>query len=361
MKSDKTVRETLFSAGILVSSFLLCLITERYVDIAPLIPLVFNLAVFLISRYTSSYAYGIFASLISVLAVNYAFTFPVFRLNFTIFENFVSAVILLTVTIMTCTMTMQIKMQEKKRREMELEKMRANLLRAITHDLRTPLTTIYGGSQTLLDCDKNDCLSSDAKTKIITAMRDDAKWLIDLVENLLSITKIEDGRLNFSKRSTPLEELTDAVLIKFRAVYPFQRVDVSLPFAFVAVPMDPLLIEQVLLNLLENAMQHAKGMTTLIFRVTTDEKNAYFEIADDGCGVPKERIAVLFHTMATRAERETDETALPIDGGTRSLGIGLYVCAAIIKAHGGSISAKNREPKGFSVQFCLPIKEDHND
>lgn len=243
---------------ILILFFGICLLVQQILNIHPLIPMFFTLAVFLVSKFTSGYFLGIFASLVSVLAVNYAFTFPHFRFNFTITENLLSAIIMLIVTIMTSTMTTQIKRHEQKKREVETERIRADLLRAISHDIRTPLTSIYGSSSTLLEC--ADALTVREKELLLKGIREDAEWLTNIVENLISVTKIEDGRLNLQIVDTSVEELIDVTLEKFKRRYPEQKITLSLPDEFVSIPVDPLLIEQVILNILENAMQHAKGM-----------------------------------------------------------------------------------------------------
>ena len=247
---------------------------------------------------------------------------------------------------MTSMMTTRIKVQEQRRREMEMEQLRANLLRAISHDLRTPLTSIYGACEAVLG---NQGLPETRRKVLIEGIRSDAKWLIDMVENLLSVTRIEGGGLNLVRKSTPVEELTDVVIRKFRDSHPDTKVEVVLPDEFVSIAIDPLLIGQVLLNLLDNATQHAKGMTVLRYEVQSEEGQVWFRIADDGCGMQEAELKKLFSGMPGRDDR-------PADGGKRNMGIGLYVCAAIIKAHGGRIWAENQKLHGLSVTFTLPTE-----
>ena len=351
----KSKKDLLTDAGLAIallsSAFVLCLRIQSAFDSSTLIPLLFNLAVFLISRFTTGYGTGIIASLLSVLAVNYAFTFPHFRFNFTIFENFMSAVILLIVTIMTSMLTTRIKVQEQRRRQMEAEQLRADLLRAISHDLRTPLTSIFGSCEALQD---HPHLPDSQRQELILGIKADAKWLIDIVENLLSVTRIEGDRLHLVLRSTPVEELTDVVIQKFRATHSETEIEVILPDTFVSVSIDPLLIEQVLLNLLENATQHAHGMTRLIYQVFVNEDGVQFRISDDGCGVSEAELKKLFQGMPKNTNR-------PADGRKRNMGIGLYVCSAIIKAHGGKIEAEPVLPHGLCVAFTLPLEVEADD
>ena len=141
---DKKRKDLLITICIMAASFSLSLATDQMSQTDMLIPMFFVLGVFLISVVTTGYLWGISASLISMLAVNYAFTFPYFEFNFSIPVNFFSAVVMLVVAVVTCALTTKIKHAEKLKADSEREKMRANLLRAVSHDLRTPLTTIYG-------------------------------------------------------------------------------------------------------------------------------------------------------------------------------------------------------------------------
>ena len=301
--------------------------------------MVFVLAVFLISMYTDGYLWGLAASLLCVLAVNFAFRSPYFAFNFTLPENLFSALVMLVVSIMTSTLTTRIKLQEQLRMESETEKMRANLLRAVSHDLRTPLTSIYGACSTVIE--NYDSLAKEQKLKLLGEVCSDAQWLNRMVENLLSVTRFDTGTVSVQKTPTVLEELIDTVLVRFQKHYPDVNVTVDLPDSFVVIPMDSMLISQVLMNLLENAVLHAEGMTRLTLRVFTLGDHAIFEVSDDGCGIPKERLKGLFTRMLP-----ADDTASPGKHG-------LAVCAAIVKAHGGEIKAESRPGEGTTIRFWL--------
>lgn len=305
--------------------------------------MVFLLAVFFVSMYTDGYWWGVAGSVISVLAVNFAFRAPYFAFNFTIPENIFSGVVMLVVSFMTSTLTTRIKKQEQLRMESETEKMRANLLRAVSHDLRTPLTSIYGACSTVID--NYDSLGREQKIKLLSEACADAQWLNRMVENLLSVTRFDTGTVSVQKTPTVLEELIDTVLVRFQKHYPDVNVTVDLPDSFVVIPMDSMLISQVLMNLLENAVLHAEGMTKLTLRVFTLGDHAIFEVSDDGCGIPKERLKGLFTRMLP-----ADDTASP---GKHGMGIGLAVCAAIVKAHGGEIKAESRPGEGTTIRFWL--------
>lgn len=342
------LKNPLISAVALCVAFFASLLLQTWMNEHTLIPAIFVLAVLLISLFTDGYLYGIASALISVIAVNYAFTFPYFKLNFTIPENMVSAIIMIVVTVITSTLTTQIKQSQALKAESEMEKMRANLLRAISHDLRTPLTTIYGSSSAILE--NGDAFSPQQQEQMLKGIKEDSQWLIRMVENLLSVTKIDGGNVQIIKTPTVLDELIDSVLRKFKKQYPEQVVELDLPDTFVMIPMDAILMEQVLVNILENAVQHADGMTKLSLKVFLLGKKAIFEIKDDGCGIPEEKMKGVFSGLYT-------STNASADSHKRNAGIGLSVCATIVKAHGGDIKAENRKGGGAVFRFSLEIEE----
>ena len=344
----KQIKDLLLTAGILAACFLCSLATNRISQTPMLIPMFFVLGVFLISVLTSGYRWGVAASLVSVLAVNFAFTFPYFEFNFSIPVNFFSAVVMLVVAIVTCALTKKITYAEKLKADSEREKMRANLLRAVSHDLRTPLTTIYGSSAMLLE--NFDRFSDADRRKLLQGIRDDAQWLVGMVENLLSVTRLDNGELRLNKTETVLEELIDTVLVKFHKRCPTQNVAVTIPEDFLSIPMDAVLIGQVLTNLLENAVIHASGMTLLELLVTLEDRHVRFTVRDDGCGIAPDRLEDLFTGYLGSSDRQGDALR-------RNMGIGLSVCATIVKAHGGRITAKNRPTGGAEFTFTLDLEE----
>ncbi len=347
---NKHIKNALISLLILAGAFLICLLIQNVFLTEALIPAIFVLAVFLISFITEGYAYGIVSALISVLILNFAFTLPFFRFDFTIPENIISAVIMIIVTIISGALTTKLKRQEAIKAESEKERMRANLLRAVSHDLRTPLTTIYGSSSVILE--NYEMFSDEQKLSMLKGIKEDSQWLTRMVENLLSVTRLDGGNVKILKNSVALEELIDSVLKKFRKRYPSQAVKLDIPEDLILIPMDALLIEQVLINILDNAVEHAEGMTELMLRVTASDKKAVFEISDNGCGIEPERLKTIF----TGYGSDTAPTDTKINSG-----IGLSVCATIIKAHGGEISAENISGGGALFRFSLDIEEDSDE
>ncbi len=336
----------------LASCFLLCLFIQNKFENSTLIPAIFVLGAFITSILTNGYLYGIISAILSVLAVNFAFTFPFFAFNFTVLENIISGAILLAVAVITCSLTTTIKRQEMQKAEGEKEKMRANLLRAISHDLRTPLTTIYGTSSVLLE--NYSDLKKEQVEKMLEAIKEDSAWLNRMVENLLSITKLDGDNVKIIKTETVLDELVDSILVKFAKRYPQQEVTVDLPEDFTVIPMDAILIEQVVINLLENAVEHAKGMTKLEFRVFTRSDKAVFEIEDNGCGIPEEIQKNIFSGQLYKNDTPSDQKK-------HNAGIGLSVCASIIKAHGGNIELVTPKEGGCIFRFILDMEDSANE
>jgi len=186
---------------------------------------VFVFAVFLVSLFTEGYVFGIVAALVGTVAVNYAFTFPYFAVNFTLPVNLISGIVMVVLSVFTGALTTKLKRQDVIRAESEKERMRANLLRAVSHDLRTPLTTIYGSATTLLE--NSQSMSEQQKETILKGIKEDAEWL-------------------------------NRMVLKFKKRYPSQPIQPELPVEMVLIPMDALLIEQVLINILEIAVRAAR-------------------------------------------------------------------------------------------------------
>lgn len=342
--------DSLFTVVTLIVVFLVNLFLVRQFGTKTMTPMIFVLGVFLVSWRTQGYFFGIASSLISVLAVNWAFTYPYWAFDLISPECISSALVMLIVSTMTGALTTRLKQQEKLKAEAEKERMRGNLLRAVSHDLRTPLTSIYGSCSVILD--NFDSIPREKQIKLLKDMQADSQWLNRMVENLLSVTRVDTDKVRLSKHSTVVEELIDALLVKFYKHYPDITVQVTIPEEFVSIPMDPVLIEQVLMNLLENAVFHARGMRNLWLRVENRNRYAVFTVEDDGCGISEERMAHLFTGLL--------DSEAPADSARSNMGIGLSVCRTIIKAHGSELKAVNRPGGGAAFSFALEMEEiDH--
>jgi len=346
-KAKQALQDGLFTALTLFTAFSVNITLQFTFRTHSMTPIIFVLSVFLVAWNTHGYFWGVLASLISVLAENLIFTAPYLIFTLVAPEDFPSALVMLLVSNLTSTLTTRIKRQEKLKSEAERERMRGNLLRAVSHDLRTPLTSIYGACSVMIE--NYETLSDEAHLKLLQDIRADAQWLNRMVENLLSVTRVDSGSVKLTKQDVVLEELIDALLVKFHKHYPLQKVHVSIPEDFIMVPMDPVLIQQVLMNLLENAVFHAVDMKNLWLRVTVSQNQALFCVEDDGCGIPPERMERLFTGML--------DSEVPTDTGRSNMGIGLSVCRTIIKAHGSDIHAENLPDGGARFSFSLEMEE----
>lgn len=343
IKAKSIMKNLIISIVIIVITFVISVLFQN-IGVEEHITTIFVLSVFLISLFTEGYVYGIMAALIGVFATNYFFTYPYFAFDFITTINLISAEIMVILSIITSTLTTKIKQHEATKAESDKERMRANLLRAVSHDLRTPLTTIYSASTTLRD--KKDVLTEKQQDSMLQNIQEDSEWLIRMVENLLSITRIEDDGVKIVKVPTLVDELVDSAMTKFLIRYPNQNVNIDIADEIMVISVDTILIEQVIINLLENAVYHAKNMTELSLRVYVSGHNVVFEVLDNGCGIPEDKIKHIFEGGYVVKQDNSNEKK-------RFAGIGMSVCATIIKAHGGEISAENRKNGGVLFRFSL--------
>ncbi len=299
-KKNQVLYNILITAGILVSASLICIIMQQFSESDTHVPLLFVLAVLFISRFTDGYLYGIVASMIAVVGVNYVFTYPYFEINFNLAGYPLTFVVMLAVACSVSALTTQIKRQEQIRLEVEKEKMRGNLLRAVSHDIRTPLTSMMGAASVLSD--NYEDLTDEERKEFAGNMKAEAQWLIRIVENLLTITRIENGDngTQIVKEEELVEEIVSSAVLKFKKRFPDVEIVVKMPEELLLVPMDGVLIEQVLVNLLENAVFHGKTTSKVEIRVVEQENRVFFFVEDNGDGI---REAVLPHINDNRILR----------------------------------------------------------
>ena len=340
-------RDCAVCVGILAAAALLCALLRMIDSSDVYVALIFECAVVLVSRFTDGYLFGLLASVIGVVGVNWIFTYPYMQLNFTISGYPLTMFTFLVVSLVTSTLTTKTKEQDRLRMENEKVKMRADLLRSVSHDIRTPLTSIMGATSAILE---NPALSPAEQQSLLVDVRDDAQWLIRVVENLLSITRIGNESAKITKEPEAAEEVLDEAVRKFRKRFPAVSVEVHVPDELLLVPMDAILIMQVLSNLMENAVFHGGTTTHIALSAQRDGPWARFYVQDNGQGIPPQKL----HTLFSGALRCEDSS--PGDG-KRNMGLGLSVCMAIIRAHGGTLEAKNLE-SGAEFSFCLPLTKE---
>ena len=239
----------------------------------------------------------------------------------------------------------------KSREEMTQERYRANLLRAISHDLRTPLSGIMGTSEMLMGMTDR----TDGRYALAEGIYKDADWLHSLVENILSLTSLQDGKLILNKQMEAVEEVIGAAVVAIGKRAPEYEVTVHIPNDVLLVPMDARLINQVLVNLLDNAVKHTRPGNDISVSVSEDRAigRAVFSVSDSGTGIAEADLPHIFQMFYTTRGLEAD--------AQRGVGLGLAICESIIKAHGGAISARNRrETSGAEFIFTLPMEEREN-
>ena len=222
---------------------------------------------------------------------------------------------------------------------------KSTFLSNMSHDIRTPLTSIIGSTSAVLD---NPDLSQEDRRSLLEDVKQEAQWLIRTVENLLSITRIGSDRTELNKQLEPVEEVLAEAVQKARKRLPDIKFSVEVPAELLMVPMDPILIEQVLSNLIENAVIHGQTTTAIHLRAEkTEDGFAAFSVRDNGQGISPALLPHLFDYSIRHASP-------PSGDGKRNMGLGLSVCSAVVKAHGGRLTAHNH-PDGAEFIFCLPM------
>lgn len=307
---------------------------------------VFILTMALIARLTDGYIWGIAASLVGTFCVNYMFTYPFWEFDLTLTGYPLTFAMMLVVSIFISALTTQIKHQEQLRFEAEREKMRSNLLRAIAHDIRTPLASILGASSALSE----QRLAPQDRDALVEAIHRDAGWLARVVENLLSVTRFTDGDMSLNKAEEVVEEIVGSAVVKYRRSESALPIHVRQPDTILIAPMDATLIEQVLLNLFDNVSAHAQGATGIWLTIEEKPDRVALRVEDDGAGISPSKLAQLF---------DGQPPARGDDG--RNMGIGLSVCRAIVQAHGGELVAGRSHRGGAAFTFDLPCTEAEHD
>ncbi|RDY22943.1 sensor histidine kinase KdpD [Romboutsia maritimum] len=237
------------------------------------------------------------------------------------------------------------KIQENTNLEIERERLRSNLLRAISHDLRTPLAGISGAISTIIKNKKY--LDETIVDELLNGVYEDSQWLIRLVENLLSMTKIDEGKLEVKKNLEIVEEVIAEALNHIKKRIEDVPINISIPNQVMFVPMDAKLIEQVLINLIDNALKYTTDNCKLEIKVYEDKEYAYFEVSDNGPGINEECKKNIFDRFFTGEYKSKDSR--------KGVGLGLSICKSIIQAHNGDITVNNNKEQGATFKFKLPL------
>ena len=250
-----------------------------------------------------------------------------------------------------CAMTLENSRNAQEKEEAKLqaesEKLRATLLRSISHDLRTPLTAISGNASILLSDSEN--LDPNARKQMYEDIYDDSAWLHNLVENLLAVTKIEEGRMDLKTQPQLAEEIVSEAMQHISRKRSEHTITVTHEDDLLLAQCDARLIVQTIINLVDNAIKYTPMGSHIWVSTRWEESMAVFTVADDGPGIPdqeKKQIFQMFYTGSTA-----------VADSRRSLGLGLSLCKSIVTAHGGTISVADNQPVGTVFTFTIPAGE----
>lgn len=347
-----STKDFIISMTLYLVAVILCLTLRRFDENndSSYVAMIFLLQVFLTALLTDGYLISVLMAVVGVLSVDYIFTPPYWAISFTVAGFPLTFLVMLTISVITAATTTRAKQADAAAREAERERTYSNLLRAMSHDIRTPLTGIVGSTNALLE---QEGLSEADRDKLLHSANEDAQWLIRIVENLLSITRIDAENAKVNKSPEAVEEIIESAVAKFHRRYPEMWVDVSLPEEVLMVPLDPLLMEQVLLNLLENAVIHGGRTDRIDIRLCRRGTGwICITVEDNGNGIPGEKLERLFDSSAHHALQGDKK---------RNMGIGLSVCRTVVEAHSGRISARNIKNSGAQFTIELPLEEDSNE
>ncbi len=238
--------------------------------------------------------------------------------------------------------------QRQAQMQIERERFRSDLLRSISHDLRTPLTGILGSTSTMID--NLSTLPNETIRTFLQNIYEDADWLKNLVENILSMTRLHEGRVTLKRDMEAVEELIAAALARVKMRLQHHTVTVSMPDEILMVYADGLLIEQAIVNILDNAIKYTPSGGAIAISASVKNEFVWLEISNDGPGIPQKDIGRIFERFYTKAD----------EARRSGIGLGLSICKSIIEAHGGEITAQNITEGGTKFIICLPMKETDN-
>ena len=312
-------RDTLRMLLLLGAAVAVCSVLSRvHDDNNPFAVLIFVLAVAIVALVTNGYVWGVLASVIGVFCVNYMFTYPFWSFDMSITGYPLTFVVMLVVSVVISTLTTRVKQTERLRYEIESEKLRADLLRALSHDLRTPLASIEGADSLLLE---QPDLSEAERRTLLEQIRQETRWLTRITENMLSVTRMAGEQVSLHRTDEVVEEIVDSAVMKLRRSRNALPVTVIRPQEILTAPMDATLMEQVILNLLENAVNHAEGATRIRVEIAGQGDTVMIAVEDDGAGFPPELLPQLFDRKLLPQPRSCAD-------GRRGLAAGLHSASA---------------------------------
>ena len=250
-----------------------------------------------------------------------------------------------------CALALENKENQRKKEAADVlaknEQLRANILRTISHDLRTPLTSIYGNASNLIS--NEDVLDKATKRQMYEDIYDDAVWLNELVENLLNITRIEDKRIKLDFRDELIDDVVREAVRRFSRRTEGHEISIESQDDMLFARMDAGLMVQVISNLISNAVKYTPNGSHINVSFGREGDRAYIRVMDDGPGIKDEDKSRVFDMFYSGADRSAH--------GARSIGLGLYLCKAIVDAHGSELKLYDNVPHGSVFEFTLPLGE----
>lgn len=233
--------------------------------------------------------------------------------------------------------------QRKTQMEIEKERLRSDMLRSISHDLRTPLAGIMGLASTAYD--NYEGLSDDVKKTFLQSIYEDADWLNELVENILHATRFDEGRVKLNIKEEAAEEIITEAVTHVKKHSSGHEIHVKIPEEIILLKIDGLLIRQVLINLLNNAINYSPAGSKITVSLFKKDERVYFEVSDNGPGISQDEMPHMFERYHHRKNKSSTNR--------KGMGLGLSLCKSIIEAHNGQISIKNNVPNGTTVSFYI--------
>lgn len=350
------LRDTVVTvAGLLFATLLCGLLRQLALDESILI-MVYLATVILVARLTVGYLFGSLASLLAVLLFNFFFTAPYLSFHFYNPKYPLIFAIMLAVSLLVSTMMNQIRraaderirlaaLQQEKEREIRTEKLRNTMLHSLSHDLRSPLTSLTGSASMLSE--RLDELSGEERKRLVEGIYEETMWLSQFVENLLNLTRFNENLMCLNRKTEVLDEVVGETARKIRRRLNGRTLRVSTPQEIVMAEMDYTLIEQVLVNLIENAIAHTPPDGEITLTVRAEAMRLIFDVRNNGDAISDKVMDRMFDRYASGDEHRYDMK--------RGLGLGLHICRTIVKAHGGEITAMNNAEGGATFSFWIPM------
>ena len=317
--------------------------------------IIYVLGILTTAVFTKGYIYSSVLSLLSVLGYNFFFTIPRYSLQFNDKMYLVTFVLMFSVGIITSTIMHKFKKRmaqvitlnkerDKLNSDSEKDQLKVTLLRSISHDLRTPLTTIKNGAEILL---QSNNISNEEKKEVLIDITTRANWTIKLVENLLALSRIDSAELTVKKQKEALEEILPQAVRNIQGVLGERKITYDMPDKLLLIPMDATLVIQALGNVLNNAIKHTNNDGNIWIKVWDTGINSIFRITNDGKEISELDLPHIFDMYYTTIDNNHES----------GFGIGLAVCKLIISAHGGEISARNTKDGKVVFEFSLPMED----